>query len=94
MYYGVAALVEKDEMRWWFGDEAENSPISDIWLEQQYNHARSIIRQQVLITQQVPAKEPAVIEDITLEELLRLKMSTRSTLDEMRANRTVTLTST
>jgi hypothetical protein len=29
--------------------------------------------QQVLITQQVPAKEPTVIEDITLEELLRLK---------------------
>jgi hypothetical protein len=28
--------------------------------------------QQVLITQQVPAKEPTVIEDITLEELLRL----------------------
>jgi hypothetical protein len=60
MYYGQAALVEKDERRYvtiveeaakavcevidvspvttFFGDDAENSPISDILLGQ-YNHA-------------------------------------------------------
>jgi hypothetical protein len=94
----LCELLEVSPVTAYFGDDAENSPISDILLRQ-YDQARDIIRryestmpkeptpmqtlmaplmsmnplmggpQQVLmlITQQVPAKEPTVIEDITLD---------------------------
>jgi hypothetical protein len=92
----VCEVIDVSPVTTFFGDDAENSPISDI-LSGQSNHARSIIRQyepvipkvptpmQTLMAplmsmnplmggpQQVPAKEPTVIEDITLEELFRLK---------------------